>query len=92
MSGKLDVDAIIHQCVSSNGKNIKFKEKDISTLLKVSREIFMEQPVFLELEAPIKICGDIHGQFSDLLKLFEYGGFPPEANYLFLGDYIDRGK
>ena len=48
--------------IHSGGKNVKIKDKDIYTLCKVTREIFMEQPVFLELEAPIKICGTFFTQ------------------------------
>lgn len=77
---------------SKPGKNVQLTESEIKGLCFKSREIFMSQPILLELEAPLKICGDVHGQYYDLLRLFEYGGFPPESNYLFLGDYVDRGK
>mmetsp|Transcript_18820 Transcript_18820/g.23095 ORF Transcript_18820/g.23095 Transcript_18820/m.23095 type:complete len:369 (+) Transcript_18820:107-1213(+) len=66
--------------------------EDITKLCHLAKDVLLQQPMLLELAAPIKICGDIHGQFNDLLRLFEQGGQPPQSNYLFLGDYVDRGK
>jgi serine/threonine-protein phosphatase PP1 catalytic subunit len=54
---KLNIDEMINTLIKSGGKSQKFKEKDVSALCKQCREVFMQQPVFLELEAPIKICG-----------------------------------
>jgi serine/threonine-protein phosphatase PP1 catalytic subunit len=90
------IDQVIDNLLDVKGKKIGtyaiIKEDEIKLLINKCKEIFIKQPVFLELEAPISILGDIHGQYSDLLRLFDYGGYPPKSNYLFLGDYVDRGK
>ncbi|KAL5068332.1 hypothetical protein RYX36_019219, partial [Vicia faba] len=89
------VDGIISRLLEVRGrpgKQVQLSEAEIKQLCLVSKDIFLNQPNLLKLEAPIKICGDVHGQYPDLLRLFEYGGLPPRSNYLFLGDYVDRGK
>ena len=68
------------------------KEEEIKFVIDKSLPIIKDQKVLVELEAPLKICGDIHGQYYDLLRIFEHCGYPNEYNYLFLGNYVDFGK
>ena len=72
---KLNIDSIIQRLLevrgSKPGKNVQLQENEIRGLCLKSREIFLSQPILLEFEASLKICGDIHGQYYDLLRLLE---------------------
>ncbi|XVF05069.1 hypothetical protein REPUB_Repub05bG0139600 [Reevesia pubescens] len=71
---------------------------EIADLCESAERIFAVEPTVLQLKAPIKIFGDLHGQFGDLMRLFDEYGAPSTAgdiayiDYLFLGDYVDRGQ
>lgn len=66
--------------------------EEINYLCDTVKEIYLSQPVLLELKAPLTVVGDIHGQFHDLIRIFEASAYPPNQNFLFMGDYVDRGK
>ena len=66
-------------------------ENQLFQLCERAKEILLEENNVSPVAAPVVICGDIHGQFQDLLELFRNGGEIPDANYIFMGDYVDRG-
>lgn len=66
-------------------------EEQVKTLCNKAREILIEESNVQRIDSPVTICGDIHGQFYDLQELFKVGGDVPSRNYLFLGDFVDRG-
>ena len=96
MKNQIDIDSILERLLSVRGnkpgKTVDLREEEIKYLIDKSMVIFKEQKMLIELAAPLRVCGDIHGQYYDLLRIFEHCGFPGEFNYLFLGDYVDRGK
>lgn len=83
----MDIDEFI-----SRLKQVKIlTQKEVKTLCKKAKEILVEESNVQPVSAPVVIAGDIHGQFFDLMELFRLGGDLPGSNYIFIGDFVDRG-
>ena len=92
----MNVETIIQKLLAVRGnkpgKQVDLTEEEIKFLIDGSLQIIKNQKMLVELEAPLHVCGDIHGQYYDLLRIFDNCGYPGDYSYLFLGDYVDRGK
>jgi len=83
---------VLRESESANKHEARpFDRRDIVWILDRVLAVFKAQSMLVETDAPVSICGDIHAQFADLLRLFNQNGWPPKVRYMFLGDYVDRG-
>ncbi|KAF2268825.1 Metallo-dependent phosphatase [Lojkania enalia] len=86
-SGGSDLDKAIAQLRACR----PIPENQVREVCYKARELLIEEGNVVTVDAPVTICGDIHGQFHDLMELFRVGGDVPDTNYLFMGDFVDRG-
>eukprot|EP00756_Hemistasia_phaeocysticola_P052812 Hpha_TRINITY_DN28108_c0_g1::TRINITY_DN28108_c0_g1_i1::g.103246::m.103246/K06269/PPP1C; serine/threonine-protein phosphatase PP1 catalytic subunit len=96
MAADAYLDAIIQKLLDVKGRRSvtvsSLTQTEMSWLAKQSGQIIMGQPALLQLSAPLRVVGDIHGHYEDLLRVFEHCGYPSDSRYLFLGNYVDRGS
>ncbi|CAG8443236.1 7213_t:CDS:2 [Diversispora eburnea] len=85
--GGLDLDACISQLLQKQ----LLAESLLKEICEKTKELLMRESNVVHISAPVTVVGDIHGQFYDLIEIFRIGGYCPHTNYLFLGDYVDRG-
>lgn len=81
----------IDQCIAKIKDAKILTERELRLVCEKVKELVIEESNVQPVNAPVTICGDIHGQFYDLKELFRIGGYPPDTNYIFIGDFVDRG-
>lgn len=81
----------VDQWIEQLKKCVYLNEIQVKKLCEQARDLMINEDNIQRLKAPITIAGDIHGQFYDLLELLDKGGYPPDVNYVFMGDFVDRG-
>ncbi|OAA69523.1 serine/threonine-protein phosphatase PP2A catalytic subunit [Cordyceps fumosorosea ARSEF 2679] len=81
----------LDECISRLYKKELLAESVIEAICAKTKELLMRESNVVHVQAPVTVVGDIHGQFYDLIEIFRIGGYCPDTNYLFLGDYVDRG-
>ncbi|KAH9277871.1 Serine/threonine-protein phosphatase 2A catalytic subunit alpha isoform [Echinococcus granulosus] len=82
-----ELDAWIEQLYNCQ----QLSEAHVKSLCDKAKEILTKESNVQNVSSPVTVCGDVHGQFHDMMELFRIGGKAPDTNYLFMGDYVDRG-
>ena len=90
-TGGLPSEAQLDQYITTLKTCKHLPEPELKSLCDLVVEYLMEESNVQPVSSPVTVCGDIHGQFYDLMELFRTGGQLPETNYVFMGDFVDRG-
>uniref|UniRef100_A0A7E4VV46 Serine/threonine-protein phosphatase n=1 Tax=Panagrellus redivivus TaxID=6233 RepID=A0A7E4VV46_PANRE len=89
---KLQLKELIRKHLLSGSVRMEYELWELHQLLDLAKVSMQKKSTLIDVRTPVNICGDIHGQYGDLMRIFNSCGMPFKARYLFLGDYVDRGR